>query len=66
MGKNKKHNTSGGSKQVAPALKARFSGLIKTDENQPRYATPKEIEGELYFEFEGLKGVYFSAKLFTE
>lgn len=49
-----------------PVFKSRFSGLVKVDAGQVvPDATVREIEGEKYLEFDGLKGVYFSAKLFV-
>lgn len=47
-------------------FKARFGGLIKVDSaKMPPTAKTVEIEGERYFEFVGLEGVYFSAKMFV-
>lgn len=49
-----------------PVFKSRFSGLVKVDAGQSvPDATVREIEGEKYLEFDGLKGVFFSAKLFV-
>jgi len=49
-----------------PVFKSRFSGLVKiaSDANLPAIEM-KVIEGNEYFEFVGLKGVYFSAKMFV-
>lgn len=49
-----------------PILKARFAGLIKlAGDAVPPTFTTLEIEGQTHYEFAGLKGVYFSAKLFV-
>lgn len=53
-------------KVTTPVFKSRFGGLIKLDAGQTiPNATVREIEGEKYLEFDGLKGVFFSAKLFV-
>lgn len=50
-----------------PVFKSRFSGLVKVDAGQSvPDATVRVIEGKQYLEFDGLKGVYFSAEIFAE
>lgn len=67
MAKNKNKTAKGSiSAPPMPTLKARFAGLIKlAGDAVPPTTTTLEIEGQTYYEFAGLKGVYFSAKLFV-
>jgi len=53
-------------KPTRPVFKSRFGGLVKAEAGKmPSIATSKTIEGNEYYEFEGLEGVYFSAKMFV-
>lgn len=53
-------------KPTRPVFKTRFGGLVKAEVGKmPAVATSKTIEGNEYYEFEGLRGVYFSAKMFV-